>query len=830
MKHIRPLYSALLALLLTFNPLSAQDNRTLDTKVADLLVQIPAGDQQKLNALMQSMLSLEKAGLQMILDMVIPPGRGDDTRTRMAIESLSRYLSQPGMEQEQNHWEAMILKEITGGEDPLVQSFFIRQLNYSGSQASLNQLSVYLTDPDLQDPAIRAMRDIDPAKAADLFAAQLQNTQGRPRIALVNAIKIIGNQNHADAVAALAGSGSVELQRSVLACLAVLGNPDSQKLLSDAAKKAGYMPESTCATGSFLVYASTLSEAGLHNQSLKISNSVIKKCSEPEQDVFKCAALVAAAGNRDIEQSVSLLVDAMKDKSKSYRMTAIRYAAANNIPLDPWIKAMEDTRDNEVKSEILSLFGMLKKPEATAIVSAYMDNQDAGVRQEAAKALALIRKSEAVPDLLHYTLSYPAEPDSRTAQACLLQTVGTEQLPQLTEAMKEAPEGAKVVLIKVIAAKGDPGTFDILYAQLQESPAIRSASIRNLYQVADQGDVGDLIRLFDQLEDKDELAAIETALVSAIRRGPYREVSTQALLLHAARTFTVENYIGVPAKVGGKEALEAVYETYTSGDEESRKRAFSGLIRSDDIYAAGPLFEIFVRSTEEKLKEAAFRNFLRIVSSSALPDDQKLLLVRKIEPYAGSAGDKELIIRAMGGIKTFLSFVCLGNYLEEDEVKIMAANALVRVVLPGSGMDNGMRGKLVKEKLDLAREIVSGPDSEYLKIDIQNYLDKMPGEKGFISMFNGTDLSGWHGLAADPLKKKELSEKELQELQTEADEKLKENWSVKDGYIVFNGKGSNLCSVKEYGSFELIVDWRITTSLALRKRPADLSGSSTAGT
>ena len=37
-----------------------------------------------------------------------------------------------------------------------------------------------------------------------------------------------------------------------------------------------------------------------------------------------------------------------------------------------------------------------------------------------------------------------------------------------------------------------------------------------------------------------------------------------------------------------------------------------------------------------------------------------------------------------------------------------------------------------------------------------------------------------------------------------------ENWTVKDQCIVFNGDGANLCSVKEYGSFEMIVDWRIT--------------------
>ncbi len=810
MKHIRIALVVLFTLLLNINSLTAQDNRTLETKVADLLVQVPAENQQKLNEQVRAMLSLEEAGRQMILDLVIPPGTGDDTKARMAIESLSRYISQPGMEKEQKQWEAMILKEVEKREDPYVKSFFISQLYYFGSDLSIASLTPYLTDPKLQDPVIRAIRDINPEEAADLFVEKLDKCEGRTQISLVNAIKNTGNSSHAEAVAALAGSDSPELQRSVLACLAVLGNPDSYQLLNKAAKETAYLPEPTCATGSLIVYAGTLSEQSKHDLSLKICNTVIKKCNTPEQVTLKSAALITAANNNAIDKSVSLLVKAMKDENKPYRMTAIRYAAAKNSPVNPWISELNRSKNNEVKAEIISLFGMLHSTEALNAVAGYMNDVDATVRQQAVLTLALIKKSDAVPEILSYTLNYPAAPDSKTAREALEQTVGLDQLPLLTSALEGAPEGAKLVLIDVISAKGDPGTFDLLYGLLDQSGAVRSASMKNLYLVCDQGDLGDLMKLFDQLEDKDEMANIETALVAAINRGSYREVSTQALLLHAAKTYSVEKYIGVLAKVGGKEALDAVYETYNTGSEETKKRAFTGLIKSDDINAAAPLFNICSQSTNAKEKEAAFKNYVRIVTSSSLSDDQKLLSLRKVEILASSPEDKTLLIRAMSRVKTFLSFVTLSTYLEQDEFKTQAANALVSVVLPSNGMDNGLSGKLVKEKLIIALDIITGPDSEYLKIDIQNYLDKMPQAKGFVSMFNGADLSGWQGLAADPVKKAELSEKELQKLQEEANEKLKETWSVRDNCIVFNGKGSNLCSIKEFGSFEMIVDWRIT--------------------
>jgi hypothetical protein len=51
---------------------------------------------------------------------------------------------------------------------------------------------------------------------------------------------------------------------------------------------------------------------------------------------------------------------------------------------------------------------------------------------------------------------------------------------------------------------------------------------------------------------------------------------------------------------------------------------------------------------------------------------------------------------------------------------------------------------------------------------------------------------------------------ELAKKQIEANKKVAGNWSVKDGCIWFNGVGDNLCSIKQYGDFEMLVDWKIT--------------------
>jgi hypothetical protein len=82
---------------------------------------------------------------------------------------------------------------------------------------------------------------------------------------------------------------------------------------------------------------------------------------------------------------------------------------------------------------------------------------------------------------------------------------------------------------------------------------------------------------------------------------------------------------------------------------------------------------------------------------------------------------------------------------------------------------------------------------------------------GFVAMFNGKDLTGWKGLLMpdSPAKRANLTPEQLAKAQKEADDNMKKHWSVEDGVIIFDGHGRNLCSAKDYGDFEMWVDWKI---------------------
>lgn len=80
---------------------------------------------------------------------------------------------------------------------------------------------------------------------------------------------------------------------------------------------------------------------------------------------------------------------------------------------------------------------------------------------------------------------------------------------------------------------------------------------------------------------------------------------------------------------------------------------------------------------------------------------------------------------------------------------------------------------------------------------------------GFQPLFNGKDLAGWKGLVADPPTRAKMSDEQLAEAQRAADERMRAHWHVEDGVLRFDGKGDNLCTARDFGDFEMLVDWKI---------------------
>ena len=80
---------------------------------------------------------------------------------------------------------------------------------------------------------------------------------------------------------------------------------------------------------------------------------------------------------------------------------------------------------------------------------------------------------------------------------------------------------------------------------------------------------------------------------------------------------------------------------------------------------------------------------------------------------------------------------------------------------------------------------------------------------GFTALFNGKNLDGWKGHTT--MKERATkSPDELAKLQADRSKTAFEHWKVVDGAIHLDAKGGvSLVTDKDYGDFELMLDWKI---------------------
>jgi len=81
--------------------------------------------------------------------------------------------------------------------------------------------------------------------------------------------------------------------------------------------------------------------------------------------------------------------------------------------------------------------------------------------------------------------------------------------------------------------------------------------------------------------------------------------------------------------------------------------------------------------------------------------------------------------------------------------------------------------------------------------------------KGFKALFNGKNLDGWWGLKTeDPAKWMALDKDALAKKKSASLEDIQKHWTVMDGILVNDGKGLYLSTEKNYGDFELLIDYK----------------------
>ena len=808
---MKPIY-ALLALFIVQLPAYAQqgDSRTTTTKVADLLALQPAETPERFNEAMAQLERFSASDITALLQRLVPPGEGNNAGIEYAANSYSYHVLLPGKDRQRATFIKGAADALAAVADKDSKGFVIQLLQNAGDDFAVDVLGQYLSDEYLNEKAARALGRIGSEKAGEVLLKALADATGSAEVNIVNALGFMAYSPAEQAVIAKAGAADASLRKAVWYALSRIGGAGAGPVLAAAAAAAGYVYEPTEATAAYVNYAYRLADQGETAAARKIASTLFKKTTGAHQLHAHIAALGLLTELNRTKQ-VKALLKASKHPDAVYRNAALGLLVPylNDRVSSQLVRGLSRA-DEHVQEDILRYLGNHQQSAGLAEVRRALRADSPRVRVAAVQAWhALADNESSVRELIG--LLPENEEMTRLAIKQVLLATKTKQLPQLIlEALPNEKDAAvQRLLIDVLAQRGAGESVPALLGIIRgDAPQdVKSAAYAALPDVARPEDLGDLLDLLPTAADKD-IPAIQEAAVSAVSRSsdPATQSRQVASRLAGAQVAAKPRFFPILSGIGGQDALAVVADFSDQDDPVLRGAATSALANWADDSALPKLIALSRRKvTDSGQQDAVIKGLVRVVGIADVPAEQKVLYLREAFEAAATVEQKRLVLRALEANKTYNALLFAGQFLADEQLKSTAANTVMNIALE----NKGFYGAEVNRLLNKVIELLSGSESSYLREAIQKHLNELPAGPGYVSLFNGMDLTGWKGLVANPIKRAAMDAKTLAAEQVKADEVMRQGWYVADGVLHFNGKGDNIATVKQYADFELLVDWKL---------------------
>ncbi|KAA6441601.1 DUF1080 domain-containing protein [Dyadobacter flavalbus] len=796
-----------LALCLIISQAWAQTDNALQTKVNALLSRFPSENQTALNKNMEELASLGKPGLVQIASMLTPLGKGDNTKIQYALGGFTYYASQAGKEALRKNAAEAYGEALSKVNDPDSKNFLIYQIQTVGKDESVDVLKTYLSDERLSGPASRALARIgSPAAGAALLQA-LSNASGSAQIAIIEALGGSRYKEAASAIEKTAASTDVNLRKVSLYALSEIGAPSSETILAGAAQKAAYGYDEADATAVYLNYLARLAENGNAPAAEKAALALIKNTPDAKQSATRSSALKIYSDIKKRE-SVPVLVNALQSADPQYRAAALKlgqkYTMADGTT--PWLNAMKKAKP-EVQAEIITMLGRAESKDALPAILKSLNSKDSKVKLAAIWAAGKIGQESSLANLIPVLKNGNAE-EIKAVKSSLLTIKGNGVVDQLATALPGLPAAAQPAAIEVLAARGAGSKLNVVSALLKSQNAeVKTAAYNALSSLVTSTDLPQMFTLLNAAGNPEEITAVQKAVSAGIKGSGDVNAQSNMILkqMQASPADKQSNYLAVLAGIGGNKALTSVVSAYNSGDAISKKAAINALSAWTDASAANELLKIAKQTSDSDHFNAALSGYVAAATKSTKTPANKVIMLREAMDLTKTDAQKEMILKELSRYRTFNALLFAGKYLDNPATQQAAAQAVMNIGLSNKDFYNAE----IRNLLSKAASLLKGQDSEYQRESIRKHLAELPTDEGFVSLFNGKDLTGWKGLVENPIARSKMSPDTLAAKQKKADEAVHKDWFAKDGELVFSGHGDNLCTVKQYGDFEMYVDWKI---------------------
>lgn len=825
---MKKIYMTIGAFLLCASMAMAQTpaNRTAKTVAADVLAQMPAQEQKAYNELIGQLSAADEGAVQTLIGMINAPGKGSNAQVDYALSGLSHYVMAKGKENERVVVSKAYCQALETVSERETQAFLIRQLEIMGGDEAVETLAGFLNDERLSGPAARALSRIDTKMAGTALVSSLKRRMGTPKTQrdAMNAIAEMqpGNVEGAETLLlTFASNTDMNLRKTALYALSCVGSEASLETLEKAAESVHYTMEPSGANEAYIRLLKRLVADGKREVVEKAAKNLQKKAHKADAQQTREAALEIWMSATEPKEATKLLLSALKDKDKGYRNAALDYASAFvDETADIEIAKFMMKAKPDVKVDILNWIGREAKCKQknpiwkklmirfdlpfASVLRDELNTEDEAVRQAVVWAMVKIGDKGFIPTLANLLTSNEKQM-VLLAQDALLAFPGDID-DEVAKAIGKAGDWGKIAGIELLAQRMADSKVNTILAQREHSSSeVRAAVYKALKDVVTARDFVEMCGILESSTDAEEIKETQAAVSASVLSMPEAE-QVEAIVRRMYQAGEVKKHLYYPilAATGQQKALDLIIEGCQKNTGAAKEAAVEALLAWNDLRAADFLYE--VAQSDGALAAKALTRYIELIAASDMTGENRLLRLRKAMDVAQTAENRNLVLQKVQETGTFLALLYAGEFLDDKAVQQSAAQAVMNIALAHPQYT----GENVRALLEKVSQVLDNPDADYQREGIKKHLAEMPDEVGFVSIFNGKDLTGWKGLVENPIARAKMTPAQLAKKQAKADEQMRKDWKVEDGCLVFEGSGfDNLCTEKSYGDFEMYVEWML---------------------
>ncbi|MDM1295525.1 DUF1080 domain-containing protein [Sphingobacterium sp. N143] len=805
---MKKIFNSLAVLLLISSATYAQQpqNRTTATKIADVLAQQPAAEKEKFLLAMRELEGFSSDDIATFLKG-LDAQEGNKAPIEFAANSFSFYVNQSGKEQQKKVFVEGLTKSLPQLSKQTNQAFILRLLRQCADNAAIPAIANCLNNDDLVDAAARALVSIHTKESASALEEALANASTEKNaIALVTALGDLKTSSAENSILELTKKyNSDAFQRTALIALSKIGGTASQPLFQNKLDAAGYNYDKFDAIGLGIDYAQSLIDNKQEQDAVKFLNKFFKESQKAKSINGQIASLKMLAAIAPDKQKKNLL-SAVKSDHAAYRNVALqllgKYGKGNDAKT---LLALASKSSPEVQESVLNYLAHNGSASSLKLIQELIGKTQSPTTKlaglSAINSLSQGKETNTLIQALGTDQQF-----NNSIKALILSSKDAAVINDVNSALATADDDKKIQLLDILSKRSNNASSKAVLAIKPANPAVEEAINRALPNVAQESDIEELFNRLNSTTDNKSASLLQQAIVNVIQSSADSKGLTQKLIANISKSAapSTAKYFPIFAGLGDGQSLQAVSNYVNNTTPDLRAAAVTSLANWSTPNALPELVSLSRVEKDAVLFNTIYTGLIKSIASSSHTPAQKTLLLRDAFSVAKNPEQQKAALFALQPTGTYQALVFAADKMNDPQLGEAAANTAMNIA-----MDNKFYGRKVKEVLEQVIGKLTGSESGYLKEAIVRYLAEMPMKEGYISLFNGKDLSGWKGLVADPIKRSKMNAKTLAKEQAKADEVMRKGWSASNGEIVFSGKGDNLATIKQYGDFEMLVDWKL---------------------